>query len=466
MSGLKPDNLNYNVYPMYNGRYRNRRMPVSNLANATVALAAGSTTMLEWKVPANTVFNLGRSTLDYNITVPAQGAATFIWNFEDTAEIVSSIQFCNASGVYLTDLQYASNYVAAARKIDMDKSDFESADFTGGLYKSTSPAANYFPPGAMMPYSVAAGAATNVYGKSAGLKVAAQTAFEPQYARVSQATDAVHTFARSLPLSAFTHTAVGMDRDLIFPEDMYIRINVSPSSKVAFTSTSNVNPTSAALALTVQPTISVITLQLAMQVDPLVEASLRAKFLDGQLSFLIPFQYGWRNSTASGEASIQLQLNNGYGNRLKRLLHVPFDSTEATNFAYDHQNLNGSKITQYQTMLDGAPLQDAKLSCLQPVVGGSINMDDWRENRPLLRGSAIENSLAYYFNWAHIDSFSQPKRGHIDVPDENILEGLDLSMPRQWTFTATTAVPLTHYTFGEFTRQVVSTPLGLQVVVV
>ncbi len=469
MSG-KPDNLNFSVYEQHNGRYRNRKMPVSNLANATVPLSAASTTLLEWKLPANSVFNLGRSTIDYNITVPAGGAGTFIWNFEDTAEIVSSIQLCNASGVYLTDLQYASNYVAAARKVDMAKGDFESADFTGGLYKGAAdPTKNFFPPGAAMPYSTVAGAVTNVYGQPAAAAVkTALTSFESQYARVAQAAATAHTFARSLPLSAFTHTAIGMDRDYIFPEDLYIRLNVAPSSKVAFTSTSQTDPTAnpAPLAPNAQPTINTITMNLAMQIDPLVEASILAKFLSGQLSFLIPFQYGWRNSTATGEASIQLQLNNGYGNRLKRLLHVPFAAAESVNTAYDHQNLSGSKVVQYQTMLDGAPLQDSKLSCSQPVVGGSINMDDWRENRSLLRGSDIESSLAYYFNWLHIDAFSQPKRGSVHVPDENILEGLDLSMPRQWTFTATTAVPLTHYTFGKFSRQVVSTPLGLQVVVV
>ena len=128
--------------------------------------------------------------------------------------------------------------------------------------------------------------------------------------------------------------------------------------------------------------------------------------------------------------------------------------------------MNGAKITSYQTYLDSQPLQDAVLSCLQPVVGGASGMDDWRENRALIRGSALENSAAYYYNWFHCDSFSNPKRGKVLTPTENILEGLDLSHPRQWTLTlnATTA-SLFHYVWGTFIRQVHATPQGTFVTV-
>jgi hypothetical protein len=200
-----------------------------------------------------------------------------------------------------------------------------------------------------------------------------------------------------------------------------------------------------------------------MHVDPLVESSVREKFMSGNMSYMIPFQYGWRNSSMPGEAAITLQLTNGFGSHLKRILHAPFDSSDATNLAYDHQNLNGSKISSYQTMLNGAPLQDSKLSCGQPIVGGSIQMDDFRENRERLVGSALNNSLAYYMNWVHIDSWSTPKRDG-PVPEENIIEGLSLALPQQWSINATTLKPLAHFTWGEFTRRVVSSPTGLTVI--
>ena len=380
------------------------------------------------------------------------------WNFEDTFEICSSIQFCNASGVYLTDLQYANMYVSAVRKIDISKADFECADVTSGLYKATSIATNFFPPTVVMP-------AANAYRIPNGTIALAATLIEPQYSKTTAAVNQAALITRSVPLSCFTDTALGMDRDCIFSEDMYIRMQVAPSSKVGYLATDQTSPATGATVLVTQPTVSNLYLQLAMQTDEVIVASVKDKFLRGDMTFQIPFVYGWRNTTAPGIASIQLQLNNQYGKLLKRLIHVPVDASEALNQAYDHENLNGSKITSYQTFLDSVPLQDSVLSCLQPVAGGAQGMDDFRENRMLLRGSAIESSLPYYYNWVHIDSFSQPKRDQMHTPTSNIYEGLDLTFPRQWTITATTVVALTNYTFGTFVRQVLASPQGTQILV-
>ena len=317
-----------------------------------------------------------------------------------------------------------------------------------------------------MSYSTTAGQSTNAYGQPAAAALAlGVTSVEPQYARVSPAATAKMTLVRSMPLAAFTQTAIGMDRDYIFPEEMYIRMQIAPAPRVAFAATGAADPFTGAAALTTMPTIYNLALQLATQVDPIAEASVRQKFLDGDMKFLIPYVYAWKNTTGSGTPSVQISLNNQFGNRLKRLVHVPYNAAETLNTAYDHQNLDGVKIASYQSFIDSQPLQDAVISCKQPIVDGANGMDDWRENKFFLRGSAIENSLAYYYNWCHIDSFSQPKRGKVLVPYENIIEGLDLSMPRQWTFTATAPVGLNQYTFGTFVRQVVTGPQGTQVLV-
>ena len=154
------------------------------------------------------------------------------------------------------------------------------------------------------------------------------------------------------------------------------------------------------------------------------------------------------------------------------MLYAPFNATgnESLLTAYDHQNLNGAKVTSYQTLLDSIPRQDYFLSTLQPTAG-AINMDDWRENRPLLRGSAIEHSLPYYANWLHIDSWSQPKRDKVLIPSSNIVEGLDLGRDttpngHQWTLNANlnaAAPALNHYFFATFMREVIAGPMGTMV---
>lgn len=451
----RPDNLNYKAVEMNNGRYRMRKIPINNV-QLPVTISAASTTLVEFKLPANQVWNPARSSIDYTIaSVKSATATQSVFSFEDTFEICSSIQFCNASGVYLTDLQNANNYVSVARKIDIDQDDFETGDYTSGLYKAPLASVNWFPP------TADTGVASNVYYVSTGAKNFAISGIEPQYARGYLANnDAIIT--RSIPLSCFTQTALGMDRDFIFSEDMYIRMQVAPAVKIGYLATAANDPTY--VNVLNATSITSMTLQLAMQVDPLVVASVQAKFQSGNMSYVIPFVYGWRQGTGSGVQSIQISLNNQYGNRLKRMLYSAFDPAELGSKAYDHQNLNGAKVTSYQTYLDSVPLQDSVISCKQPIAG-VVGMDDWRENKALVRGSAIENSAAYYYNWFHCDAFSQPKRGKVLLPYENILEGLDLTFPRQWTITGTYVSALTHYVWGTFIRQVTASPMGTVVLV-
>jgi len=255
-----------------------------------------------------------------------------------------------------------------------------------------------------------------------------------------------------------------MDRDMIFGEEMYIRIQLAPSSKVVFTSTAAGNPAAGAAVIDAanQPKLQQITMRLAVQVDDEVERYVRAKFLAGQMSFTFPYVYGWRTGTTqAGTNSIQYQMTNQFGKKLKRVLHTVLPATETLNRAFDHENMDGSKLDQYQTAIDSQPLQDDKLSCKQPAIGGARGMDDWRENKHLVRGSALQGSAAYYLNWFHCDSFSNPKReSSVLVPESNILEGLDLAQPRTWSFTGNVIANLAHYTFAEFVREVHASPLG------
>ncbi|MDR3539998.1 MAG: hypothetical protein P4L69_03375, partial [Desulfosporosinus sp.] len=377
--------------------------------------------------------------------------------FQDAFEICGSIQFGSASQPgALVDLQFANNYSQIVPKIDTKMEDFESHDYTSALYpsdalalRSTAAAAglNFFPPTATL-------AAPNAWGIAAGTYVDQLTLQQPQYAR----TNAVNTsdvVTRIVPFTALTHTVLAMDRDMIFGEDMYINMMVAPSYKIGYnTAASNGSGAATAFVAAKQPTLSGMYVNLAVEVDPITEASVRAKFDRGDMKFIFPYQYAWRLSTAgAGQISVSQQLNSGYGRYLKRIIQVPFDSTEASTaavgHAYDHQNCGQDKITQYQTSLNSVPLQDQQVSC--------ANLDDWRLNKDFLKGSVIRGALPYLQNWFHMDSFSAPKRGS-EVPYENVVEGLDLSLPVTWSFTATAGKALTHYTFAEFIREIETKP--------
>ena len=255
--GFRPEIVNYKTVAAANGRYRLRKLLPSNQATQSTTLAAAATVPLEFKIPANTVFNPSRCTLDYQVVFP-QEAGFSTWTFEDTVAEIASIQFGNMSGALMLDLQYAGEYVAVARKIDTDQNTFEGSDATSSLYPSIGEASNFFPP----TYNPSA---ENAYNAPTGVKKIPLTHPEPQYTRAG-VKGAQQIVARSIPLSAFTHTILAMDRDMIFGEEMYIRLQLAHSSKVGYLATEANDPVVGAQALVTQPALQQITLRLAVQV--------------------------------------------------------------------------------------------------------------------------------------------------------------------------------------------------------
>jgi len=287
------------------------------------------------------------------------------------------------------------------------------------------------------------------------------------YARLGE-PGAATVISRSIPLSAFTHTALAMDRDMMFGEDLVLRIRVSGHEKVAYVSDTAAHASAAAAgggAATITAVAGAkmtnICMRLAVQVDPAVEAHVRAKFDSGKMTFIFPYQYAWKVVGQAGHVAFQHNLTNQYGKKLKRFLVTAFNTAEQFSTAFDSNNLNAAKIDLYRTAMDSQPLQDEQISCKQPSTATGPGMDDFRENRHLLKGSVLDNSMTYYLNWLHVDSFSNPKReASVLVPESNLLEGLDLTAARIWSFSATAKSALTYYCYGEFIRQVHASPAG------
>lgn len=460
---LRPDNVNYEPVVEHTGQYRFLRLQPSNITGTSVDLDGSATSMIEYELPANTVFNLSKTVLDYQISIPVQNPAKVaVWAFEDTFEIAQAVQYGLAADNLLVDLQFANNYVSAARKIDTDKEDFEVADATEGLYSNKinlASDANYFPPTVTFLASAAP-----VYGQDAAGATFKRgiSQVEPRYARALDAT-ATNVLTRSVPLKAVTKTLLSQDKDVLFPVATTLRFMIASSNKIGYTGGSLTDPTTTPAAFNVQPKVQNLVLRLAIQKDEATAAVVKALYARNELQFVYPFTYAWKQVTLAGEPSIQLKFTAQWGKRLQRILHVPFGNSETVNLAYDHENIDGAKISQYQTFLDSKPLQDAVLSCKQPTATAH-NMDDYRENRKHIKGSVLENGAVYGYNWFHIDSFTNPDRSRkAIVPEGNIVEGLALTSEYTpiWISQQTAAVNLTQYVFGTFLREVKLCPEGI-----
>jgi hypothetical protein len=437
---------NYKTYSQVSGKYRYLKVPLNNFQGNQVLLDATTSQMLEFKVPVS-VYNLSKSIIGYNTELAAGGAANANWSFADGGlEAAQSITFGSAGGFNLVDLNFANNYLHVARKIDTNINDFDTNDLTTGMAKSNTQATNFFPP----TYTAESG---NIYCIAAGVTNTAASANEPQYSVVT-ALNTKQEVSRQFLLGNISNTLFEMNRDLFLGDVMYLRIQTAPSSKVAYMGTAINDPAAGALVVATQPTLKNVYLYLAVEQDQIIKDSLMAKFAEGKLEFPMPFTYGFRNSTVgAGLNSVQLNLTSQYGRKLKRILHSVFPASETLNNSYNNSNWSGRCITSFQTAIDSIALQDGYLNCVQPSIANPNNvLDDYRENMKNLKRSAIQNSAAYQNNWFHIDSFCE-RSTDPDVPDSNIVDGLDLTLPRTWSISMnTTAANYSHYTWCSFVR--------------
>ena len=135
------------------------------------------------------------------------------------------------------------------------------------------------------------------------------------------------------------------------------------------------------------------------------------------------------------------------GEDLSKFIHV------ATNLAYDTDNINQAAITTFYTLLDNQRLQEMNLDCSKG--------DDWMLLQEKLRGSVIQSSNMYNYNWFWVDDFSQSKRLYDKNYNEEV--GLDLSVERKYDVYLTTTGALNNYAYATFLKILSITPAGITV---
>ena len=454
---LQTKNTNFKTHYQSSGKYRYARIFLDSGSNGnggTITLDHLATLSAKFKLPAE-VYNLSKSYLSYTTNMAAP-AAKCTFAFADVAlPWVQSIQLGTMGGTDVVNLQNSNLYSRIARKLDTDLDEFECSDLLSGLTKSDLTSDNYVPSG----YTSLAG---NSLGVPTGAPaLVAPSANEPLYSRSSTAATAMQ-MQYNVPLSAFTNTLLSMPQDMYFgPNSMYLTLNTASSSKLGYIATAVTSPIGGAAVLETQPVISNLCLYLALEKDEKIANNLKNLYNSGQFKFMIPYTYCFKTSSNGAvDFNVGHNFTPQHGKKLKRVLYVPMPVTESLNNAYNHSNYSGSKIANYQTYLNSTPLQDARLNCIQASnVAPGLVLDDWRENRLICKGSAIQGPACYQLNWFHCDSF-YGKNETASIPDSQIFEGLDMEADKLWTMSVNvpSAANLSHYVFATFARELILTP--------
>jgi hypothetical protein len=473
----QPAQIDYLLRSVLAPRYKMRKIPLNNLPSASATIEPTSSTMLEWKLP-NIVYNLYRSYISYNLNAPAV-ALKVSTTHEDVFDLGQTVTFGSAGGVDLVNLQFAQNYTKIARKIATPIDDFLGNDDMSGLYKSNMTNGYPITSAAAPADSTSANFVPGGYNKVVGASyIAPDNVTESRYCQFGggallapgvlpkPAVGTVLDRYRQYPLSAFTGTLLGVDRDFYSPTEQYLRVLAGFGDKMGFATTALTDPPTGAQSIP-GITINSVYLYLAVEDNQDIVQKMITAYGKGELQYRIPYTTAFKNvGSANGQqTNISIQLSQQYGKRLKRILHTVFNKQEKWNTAYDCANWDGEKITSYQTFMDSIPIQDRQLSCARPS-GISVNQDDWLENKKFLdRKSAYLSKEMYGINWFHIDQFFEPRDKDGSLPEVNLDEGLPMDQAKQWVFSGqvnnnVSAAGLLHYTYAEFSREILITNQG------
>jgi len=408
--------LNFSVSDNMIPRYRYAKIPLNNLASGQVPFNSTSQTLVEIKIPASTCFNLSKSFLTYQYLIPTSGGGYYTAVHENGLDF-QQVFFGSGSGLGIVDMTYLNRYKKAIVNL---RSEMEK-DFLGGFQDQ----ATHFYPSRQLGLN-------NVYpqsldGLTAGLNNSSPINNTDAQQLIFSAVNAPIHVTRQIPLSIIKDTFFEMDKDVVFGSDMYLRLWTAALQQMFFSTPNLANPHIGAI---VHPTANTINaqnmyLQLAIEENIDIRNSLLMSLAKGSIKMNIPYTYCYRFSSTSTTANLSLTLTKNYGKALNRILFVPFNGQEFTNYSYDHSNLNGVKVSQLQSSLNGRPLQDSQIQCYNPLVASSTltpniftasttafgvvdYMGDWRQIREFAKGSCLQSYPHFQANWVFQDSWGLP----------------------------------------------------------
>lgn len=423
--------LNFSVTDNMVPRYRYAKIPLNNLASGSVPFNSTSQTLVEIKIPASTCFNLSKSFLTYQFTIPSGADGNYAAVHESGLDF-QQVFFGSGSGLGIVDMTYCNRYKKAVQNL---RSTMEQ-DFNGGFCDQMT---QFYPsrqPGAtnVYPQSIDGITAGVLNASPINYTDAQQLLFSPQVSVLANQTGIAAgslQVTRQIPLSVFKDTFMEMDKDVVFGSDMYLRLWTAAIQQICFYTPNRANPHIGAVAFN-QTAFSAqnMYLQLALEENIDIRNSLLMSLAKGSIKMDIPYTYCYRFSSTTSTANLSLTLTKNYGKSLNRILFVPFNGNEFSNYSYDHCNWNGSKVSQLQSTLNGRPLQDSIIQCynpnVAPVIVGGVNYTttnfsqagtfgnvvdfagDWRQIREFAKGSCLQSYPHYAANWLWQDAWGLP----------------------------------------------------------
>ena len=464
--------------------YKLRRF--TQISGGTSLTLSTATTMSQFNIPGDKVWNLSKSYLQFDATFPAVNVNLSINSAFTDCLPLDSIQLQTASGQILANVQQAQVYSKIAQPLSLSLDEYNSR---GPVYGDTGIGTGYpisqnmgcqpykdddnrtstqlFPsrPSAAVIIDVTAGgdaadipsrntAAANHESGSDVLVNAPQTLISGAVDSGTAAGESVLVIRFKIPFKAFSGTILAVDRDLYFGQNLQLSIYYKPIANFGF-STAGV----AGAASTAPVSLAFSNYFMWLQEDISENAmDIKAQVMSGGLAMLCPYVESSQLTTtaAAGTYTISSPLTPGMGVALKRVITVPVNGANTTKRTANSFNVNGVKWTQVQSTLDGKPIQDQFL-----VVN---NCDVWNylynniKNTPLGLSMRTFDQQAFF-----MDNFSDCDDGSQFNENDLKESGLTVQLPKTYevTFVQALTASLALYQYRVWLRKLVIGPGGI-----
>jgi hypothetical protein len=465
MPTLTPAQISYKDIRTVSSKGKYVKVVMSNILGNSFIPTATGVTQIQFKIPYNSVFNLARSKLAYQISLPAQGAGNYTWCTQDCFNLGNQlVTFETGNGLQLLNLPEPQKYSSILGKLNQKFTDYITNDFTEKPY-SNAAFASYLNGS---PAAAPANPTANPTCQNVAISV---PYFETQYLTVSAANNILFDSNYAKLGNLFPNTILALDKDVYFGQnDVYLKITSTGYNQFAWMGTSATNPTTGAATLGTAPTgatgIVGIYLYLWVEQDPIIIDRIVNQFNSNGLKLTIDFPVVSKTTTnASTNQSLVIPFVPANGKYLKKVYHTIWNATESLSTLMDCNNQSGAKLTSYVTYLDSTRLQDDIIVCATPAAG-TIGLSDWLWNEQQCRNSAIFSSAIYQKNWFHCDDFTDPSllKDPQPAPAQNLINGLPMERGIQWQFSGTfaSATSYIHDNFAIFIREVLISANGIQ----
>jgi len=446
MSLLLDQAIDYSQKASSHPRYRpNRIIPLTG-SNVTI----GNSTSESQIEVVQTVYNLSKSTLDFNLNVAVPVLVTPLTSGYHNlhtlgANMIDSIELRARTGNPIATITNADIYTRSVLPYVEKYSDYMTYD--SALGSTTEIKAGYFDKGGLLwasndvstvaPKTALAYSGTRVQGNASDpsdiyLSAGHRAYVEPQYFKQSALNTSVNT-AFSINLRQLApHTFMSLNTDAYMGQALILRINWNPKAKLGWQS-SNADGDLDVVPITAVVNVTNLRLTLQVEQNEAIRQSLVQRVMTQGMNFTIPYVNAYSYTTPKGSSCSHIQrFNSTHGSKLLNI-YTTLANGDATSFTNQDIANEGAavakKVLSFQPSINSVNTTETRINC-------ELN-DDYQLMKDQLAGCVISNSNVYAYNRVYNQSFRGGRTcDYLDHDD--VVDGKDLDVELNFVMDYTT----------------------------